>query len=162
MPEASSRPSTCAQDGRELVDLLGGERIEHQAAHGGDVPGSGRGEHGEPLVGELGQGRAPVVGARDAPDPAVALEPRDGVRQPALRALRDLREVAHPQRAPRDVGQHREDLVVGVRHPGVALELAVQLRVEQGGHGDVGHPGVVLRVGEPPVVVFHAPSLPES
>ena len=76
-----------------------GERPEHRLADGVDVPGGHRDDDVPAGVGEDGEVAAAVVGRALAADPAPLLEPRDGVREPALGLVGPAGEVAHPAAA---------------------------------------------------------------
>jgi hypothetical protein len=63
----------------QLPDLLGCETVEQVPADSSDVPRRRGGERGETLLRKLRERAAPVLGARLAPDPSLALQPRDRV-----------------------------------------------------------------------------------
>jgi len=69
----------------ELSHLLGRKRIEQMRPHTFNVPRRGGFKRSKPRVGQYSE-LAPAVGRAElAPDPALLLEPGDGVRQPASR-----------------------------------------------------------------------------
>src|SRR6266567_6918825 len=79
----------------QLPELLGREHVDQRSPDLGDVPGCGLRECGKPLVGELRHLTTAVGRAVRPLDPAAFLQPRDGVRQPALARGRCLGELAH-------------------------------------------------------------------
>src|SRR3954451_12112042 len=120
-------------DRLQLGRLTRTEAVEEHLAHGGDVAGCRR-DHGLPAVlGEHRKGPAPVGGVLVPAYPALLLQPGDRVREAAGRRRGQLGQLTHPQRAVRRLGEHGEHLVVGVRHAGVALQLAVQGLVDRRG-----------------------------
>ena len=90
----------------------------------------GRGQGGEPVIGQYGDLSAPVRLAGLAPQPASLLEPGHRVGNPAAGGLGAGSELGHPQPTTRRFRKPDEDLVVGVRDACIALELGVQDLVE--------------------------------
>ena len=110
----------------------------------------GVGQHGEAGVGEAwraGRGGRWRRCARST-QPAL-LEAGDGVREAAARGQGQVGQLAHPQRAALGLGQPDEDLEVGVRHVGLALQLPVEGVEEHLRRLEVGPPGPLFVVGEP-------------
>src|SRR5690606_14715541 len=133
-----------------------GQRVEQAAPDLGDVAGGGLGEHGVALVGQLGDRGAAVGGVLGPAHPAHLLQPVHGVGQAARRRVDDPRELAHRQRAAGGLRQHRQGHVVGVRHPGVALELPVEGLHEQARRPQEGAPRLLF-LGVEPRRFRHAP-----
>ena len=124
-------------------------------------PGAACAERGEALVGEHGDLAAAVGRAVHPADPAAFLQPGHRVRHAALAGRGRLGELRHPQRAVRRLGQPDQDLVVGERHPGIALQLGVNGGEEPLPGLDRLPPGVLL-VGAQPARsrIVHGNSIP--
>src|SRR5215470_10001686 len=151
-----------AGDRPQLPYLLGGERVEQGPADLLDVAGGGRHQHRVPLVGELRELPAPVGRAVPAADPAALLQAGHSVRDPALARRSSLGELAHAQGVARRLGEPHQDLVVGQRDPGVALQLRVDGREKRVAGPDEGAPGLLLLVRQPPGAgSLHGPSIAE-
>jgi len=138
------------QGGPELLDLRGGERVEHRRADRGHVPRGGRLDRGHSLVGQDAPHPASVLVAGTAPDQAALFHPGDGVGEPAARVHHALGQLGHPQLPVRVFGELHEDLVLGRGQCALLGQLAVHPLVEQPGHVEVGAPDHLLRGRQPP------------
>ena len=135
------------------------EGVEQVGPDGLDVPGRRLLQLGQAFGRELGERPAPVLGTRPAAHPARRLQACDGMGEPAARRQRRVGELAHPQRPVRCLGEADEDLVVGVREPGVALQLALEAVEQQALGGEEGTPCRLLVVVQPACVGGHGQTL---
>src|SRR6266545_2052836 len=133
----------------ELADLGGGELVEQVAADALDMPGGGGLEDGEALVGEHGERATLVVRVVLAADPAALLQSRNGMGEPAAGEQDVPGQLAHAERAARRLREAHEDLVIGVRHARVALQLPVQLVEQQPRRAEERSPCLLLAVVQP-------------
>ena len=134
----------------QLLDLLLGERVEDDLPDRLDVAGRGVPEL---LPAFLGDDRdlTAAVGLDPLPaDPADLFEPVHRMRETAARTERGHRQLTHPQPSVLGVGQPDQDLEVGVRHPGVTLQLLLDARVDYALSRDERPPGPLLLEFEPP------------
>ncbi len=133
----------------EALHLLRREPVEHCLPYGLDVPRRRAAEHRVTVVGEHRVLAALVGGAVLAAHPAVLLQPGDGVGEPGPGDLRVPGQLRHPHPAAGGLRELDEQPVVGVRHSGVTLQLAVEMVLQERGGMQIGAPGVLLLVGEP-------------
>jgi hypothetical protein len=68
----------------------------------------------------------------------------------------DLGDLPHGQRPVGLLAENGEDDMVAVRYAGVALQLAVERLLQQNGGEQVGPPGFLLLVVQPPWSVHYA------
>lgn len=143
-PAAARRPR-CVTDAREgggerpglLVGELGGEVLVDTA--GVDRPGPPEGR--PPCWCDDGE-RAPAIrGARLPPHVAGLLHPVDEPGEPAARDHDSVCQLAHPQPPASRLGQLREDVVEGERHPVLGFELPLEDAEDSGMGPDEGAPG---------------------
>src|ERR1700735_613342 len=143
----------CLEDLRagaaEGAELLGSKGVDEQPADGGDVAGGGLDDLLPAGLGEDGVDGAAVARGRLAADPALGLQAADHVAQPGHGAARHRRELAHPQRAIRGLGQAGQHHVVEVADARVLLELGVEERREAEEQPDERPPRRLLVIGEP-------------
>ena len=85
-------------DRAKLVDLRGGQLVEHSAPHPNPVLGRDDFDPGQALSGEPHQLSPPVARVRPSRHPAVALQPPEGMAQPAGR-VPELRTPAQTRRS---------------------------------------------------------------
>jgi hypothetical protein len=133
----------------ELPHLLGSQLVEEVLTHAHDVTWRGSFKSSKPSIGQDGELPSPVGGAQLTPHPAVALQPRNRVREPTPRRKGAVGERAHAQSTVRYFGQPHQDLVVGMRHSAVALELLVEPISEQLGGLDERPPNDLLLGAKP-------------
>jgi hypothetical protein len=100
-------------DVAEVVQVVGGQGVEQQAAAGLDVAGQDAAEEGQPAVGDGDQGGAVVVGAGAAGEEAGLLEQVGLVAQAAAAVDDAVGQLRHGQWA------------VGAGEAGQELELHV-------------------------------------
>jgi hypothetical protein len=133
----------------ELQHLLASQPVEEMLADALDVTWCSSFKSGEPGIGQDGELSSAVGCAELAPNPAVLLESRNSVREPASRRKRSIGQRAHTQPTVGDLGEPHQNLVVGVRHAAVALQFLIEPVSEQLGRLNVGPPDDLLLGTEP-------------